>query len=240
MSQKSLFIKASIEQMIETQKLRVGEKLPSEIEMAKQFGVSRETFRAAVKLLEQEGKLLVKHGVGTFIIKPLPSVPSSLEKLSSTGAMVRAAGMDEGERRDSLRMESCADKEWCGQLGLKEGEKVVVIERLRTVNGEPAVYSVNVMPHALTGEAFNAADNFSGSLFQHLEKSCGIYIVRAHTEIRVPLHIDPYCQKLLVRPETTVLQLKQLHYDEANRPVLYSLDYMRNDIFQFWIQRKRE
>ena len=29
----------------------------------------------------------------------------------------------------------------------------------------------------------------------------------------------------------------QTHYDEANQPVLYSLDYLRNDVFTFRIRR---
>ncbi|WP_223830726.1 hypothetical protein [Paenibacillus polymyxa] len=45
-------------------------------------------------------------------------------------------------------------------------------------------------------------------------------------------------------PQATVLLLKQLHYDEMNRDemnrqVLYSLDYVRSDIFRFWVRRTR-
>jgi len=99
-------IKEEIEEKIRTGEYKAGDRLKSEFEMAKKFGVSRETFRSAVRLLEQENKLLVKHGVGTFVVNLLPEIPSSLEKLSSIGALIQAAGLEEGERQES-RSTSC-------------------------------------------------------------------------------------------------------------------------------------
>jgi GntR family transcriptional regulator len=42
-------------------------RLPSEVEMASLYGVSRVTVRRAVATLAAEGKLTVIHGRGTFI-----------------------------------------------------------------------------------------------------------------------------------------------------------------------------
>lgn len=119
------------------------------------FRVSRTTLRGAIRQLESEGKLLVKHGSGTFATRPLPSIPSipsSLDRLYSTGDMIRSAGLREDEQLKSIQRVSA---------------------------------------------------------------------------------------RLLQQPQATVLLLKQLHYDELNRQVLYSLDYVRNDIFRFWVRRTR-
>ncbi|MDF2958891.1 MAG: hypothetical protein K0S39_626 [Paenibacillus sp.] len=237
MLSKSMQVKRQLEQMIERGDLRIGDRLPSEIEMSRQFGVSRVTFRDAVKLMEGEGRLLVKHGVGTFVIHPLPTIPSSLEKLSGTGDMIRSAGLQEGESQEQLSVKVCPD-DIADLLGLEAGASVVVLERVRTADGEPVVFSVNYMPVAVVGNIFEA-NVFSGSLLGFLERHLPLHILRADSEIAVPLHIDRYCQRLLLYPQSTVLLLKQLHYDEANRPVLYSLDYMRNDVFRFWIRRSR-
>ncbi len=215
--------------------LSVGERLPSEILMAKEFGVSRETFRAAVKMLEQEGRLLVKHGVGTFVIQPLPMIPSSLERLSSIGAMIRTAQLDQGESRIKFTKEGCSP-EAASALGIKLGDPVVNMERVHTANGEPVAFSMNTIPQEIAGDAFDH-DEFQGKLLQFFEKRLGRKIVTADSEICVPLHIDRHCQRLLLHPQTTVLMLKQVHYDEANRPVLFSRDYLRNDVFTFNIRR---
>lgn len=47
--------------------LRVGDKLPGERELAKQFDVSRPILREALKVLESRGLLSTQHGGGTFV-----------------------------------------------------------------------------------------------------------------------------------------------------------------------------
>lgn len=124
------------------------------------------------------------------------------------------------------------------QLKLEENEPVVLHKRVRTADGEPVVYSLNVLPKSIVGAVFEEK-SFSGSLLEFVEKECDVSIVRADAEISVPLHTDRYCQRLLIHPQTTVLAMQQVHYDAINRPVFFSTDYLRNDIFKFWIRRKR-
>lgn len=231
-------IKDEIKQLIADGELQVGEKLPSEIEMAKRFSVSRETFRSAVKLLEQEGRLIVKHGVGTFVVTPLPNIPNRIEKLGSITAMIQSAGLEEGERRESVTIEPC-EEEWAEVLQLEVGAPVIVIERIRTADGDPVVVSKNIIPEAIGGKDMIDRERI-GSLFNYLEQERNIRITCADSELHVPLHTDKLCQKLLIQPETTVLMMKQLHYHFDNTPVLYSMDYFRNDIFKFWVRRVRD
>lgn len=56
-----------IEERILNGDLRPGDKLPSERELAEQFGVSRTAVREAVKALTQKGLLVVNVGRGTFV-----------------------------------------------------------------------------------------------------------------------------------------------------------------------------
>ncbi|WP_458124539.1 GntR family transcriptional regulator [Paenibacillus sp. Z3-2] len=225
--------------MIENKIWNVGEKLPSEYELAKHFSVSRETLRSAIKLLEQDGKLLVKHGVGTFVIKPLPGIPSRLEFLQSIGTMIKLAGLTETDSKEMIGEVDCME-EWAKALNIEEGSQVVKVERIRYADGEAVTYSVNIMPKDLVGDAFERAD-FSGSLFNFLEKECSIHIAKADTELVVPPNKDKYVERLKNhQEETPVLLMKQLHYDQQNREVLYSYDYLRSDVFQFWIRRERK
>ncbi|GGF72501.1 GntR family transcriptional regulator [Paenibacillus albidus] len=234
---KTALIKQQLIQMISEGTYRVGERLPSEPEMSKTLGVSRETFRDAVKQMELEGRLLVKHGVGTFVIQPLPGIPSSLDRLSSTGEMIRSAGLEEGESRISLqKLES--SREVAQKLGIKTGDPVMMLERIRTADGEPVAVTINYFHPQRVGDLFERFD-FSGSLLEFLELHLSIRIVKSDTEITVPLHVDRNCQKLLIHPATTVLLFKQLHYDEEHQAIFYSTDYMRNDVFTFQIRRTR-
>lgn len=60
-------IEHQLEHLILTGTLRLGEKLPPERELAKQFDVSRPSLREAIQNLEAKGLLLRRQGGGTFV-----------------------------------------------------------------------------------------------------------------------------------------------------------------------------
>src|SRR2546430_17343485 len=50
--------------------LTVDDRLPSELDMAEQYGVSRDVIRRAKEELAGQGWLIALHGRGTFIARP--------------------------------------------------------------------------------------------------------------------------------------------------------------------------
>ncbi len=56
-----------IEQRIAAGELKVGDQLPTELELAKQFAVSRTAVREAVKALREKGLVEIRLGRGTFV-----------------------------------------------------------------------------------------------------------------------------------------------------------------------------
>lgn len=63
-----------IEQTICAGALTVGQRLPSERALAKQFGVSRMTLRRAMQSLEGRGLVETRSGSGTFVSHPAGNV----------------------------------------------------------------------------------------------------------------------------------------------------------------------
>lgn len=59
-----------LQQQIETGAVKDGDKLPSQHTMARDYGVSLTTLRAALELLEQRGYVRSAHGLGTFATAP--------------------------------------------------------------------------------------------------------------------------------------------------------------------------
>jgi DNA-binding GntR family transcriptional regulator len=49
-------------------------RLPGELELAEQYGVSRDTIRRAIQELVSENRLVVLHGRGTWVLTP-PDAP---------------------------------------------------------------------------------------------------------------------------------------------------------------------
>jgi len=63
-------IAATIGQEIASGNLKAGDKLPTEHELAKTFGVSRSVVREAIAQLRNEGLIDTRQGVGAFVLPP--------------------------------------------------------------------------------------------------------------------------------------------------------------------------
>jgi GntR family transcriptional repressor for pyruvate dehydrogenase complex len=63
-----------IEEMITSGQLQVGDRLPSELEMARQFDVHRSTVREALRVLAQRGLIEMRVGSGSYVSQVSPSV----------------------------------------------------------------------------------------------------------------------------------------------------------------------
>lgn len=211
------------------------EKLPSEFELAKSLGVSRATLREALRLLEEENVIIRRHGVGTFV-NSKPLFTSGIEQLSSVSSMIRKAGMEPGTIYLSS-MQSIPSEDDILRFQCGEEQSVVTMERVRTANGEPVVYCVDKVPKNYLPNDFLIREE--GSIFTALEESGEIHISYAVTFIDPVGYHEIASPTLNCEPETSLLVLKQLHYDENDRVVLYSKNYFRADKFSFHVVRKR-
>jgi len=223
-------IKRDIEQGIYKEK----EKLPSEFDLAKLLGVSRATLREALRILEEENVIIRRHGVGTFVnAKPL--FTSGIEQLNSVTDMIKQAGMKPGTifltsskqepTEEDIRRFSCSNS-----------EEIVVIERVRTANGEPVVYCIDKVPANILPETFSHAEE---SMLNFLERAANRRITYAVAQIEPIGYHEKISPILECNPETALFVLKQMHFDEMDEPVLYSVNYFKADKFSFHVLRKR-
>lgn len=222
-------------QLLKEGVFEVDQQLPSEMEMAKRFGVHRATWRCALELLKQEGYVKVRRGVGAFVTRPIPKIPNNLSELRSLTEMIKEANIKEQPSRIVI-YEEPASEEIAERLEIGTGEAVTVIKRIRKAKSGPIVASINYLSKSV-GKIKEG--DFSGSLFKYLENKFGIFITRSSTEICVALNDDEIARELRGNTDIPVIILKQTHYDDSNRPVVYSLDYLRTDKFRFVISRVR-
>jgi GntR family transcriptional repressor for pyruvate dehydrogenase complex len=75
-----------LHQLIDQGKLKAGDRLPSERELAETFRVSRSSVREAIKTLESEGMVVTRPGSGTFLTTVnVEAIIPSLASLLSRG-----------------------------------------------------------------------------------------------------------------------------------------------------------
>ena len=120
-------IKADVLDNIDHGLWRPGDRIPSEHELVKQFGVSRMTVNRAMRELSDAGRLLRIPGTGTFVAQP--DTDSSLLDIQSVDEYIAARG---GEHRSELLSldRVAADKGNAPFLELNVGEDLFHIVML--------------------------------------------------------------------------------------------------------------
>lgn len=83
---------------IEAGKFKLGERLPTERELAEQFGVSRPTLREAMIALEMLGMIEARHGMGIYVTRTqLPPTASTFDFEIGAFELIEARRLFEGE-----------------------------------------------------------------------------------------------------------------------------------------------
>jgi GntR family transcriptional regulator len=155
--------------LIRTEKLGMGDRLPSEERMTEVFGVSRPALREALRGLEQDGILRTEHGRGRFVMAGAAlQVERPITTFESVTEMLEGYGYKTTTRL--LSVESLAATEEIARgLHCAQGAPVVQIERLRSKGGRPILYSLDYVPAEIGGQAANEID-WSGSVVQTLKR----------------------------------------------------------------------
>jgi GntR family transcriptional regulator len=162
-----------IDELIRTQNLQPGDLLPTQKELAELAGVSLITVRRALDELEREGRVAGHQGVGTFVARPrIVSDPARSGSLLSTFDRRAVPG---GVETQLLNLRVALPRSTVAQaLGLREGERVWQVERLRRIDGRPGIVEEALIPQRLAPNLDHHRGTLTGSLYALLGRTYGL------------------------------------------------------------------
>jgi len=207
-------VREALREQIESGLLNPGERLPSEEELAAQFGVSRMTVRQGVSDLTDEGLLYRRRGIGTFVTQF--HVERDHNRLTDFFETARAEGF-KAEVRLLSREVIAAKLMIANELGLQENEPVVRIQSLRLAGNVPVTIYDEYVPYKLRPELLTE-DLRSRAAWQILEES-GLVIKRAVQVIEARGADEEIAVLLDIEEDSPILFKNRVIYAEDGSPV---------------------
>ncbi|MEO6715536.1 MAG: GntR family transcriptional regulator [Mycobacteriales bacterium] len=223
-----------LEEMISSQ-LPPGTKLPTEGELATRFGVSRATVREAVTSLVEAGYVTRRHGSGSYVAERR-RMPHGLDSTLSYLAMIESAGAHAGMRVLDAVLDQCSKLD--SHLQLRQGDTVLAVERVRTADDQPVIYSRDRIPAQLL-KADLDLQNLDPSLFGLLSSS-GHAADHATATLRAVASTSRTAKVLGIRRGKPLLYVEEIDYDRDGTPVMLSREWHVSEAFDLRINRQAQ
>ena len=137
---------SDLEKKIKTE-MKPNDRLPSERQLLKEYGVSRNTIRLALNDLEERGIIYRLHGKGTFV-STIYLDQTNLGSMYSFSEQMSEAGHKPTTQNRTLELVT-PEEDVANQLNLKTGEKAYKLVRLRLADGVPLMYGETYLPERI-------------------------------------------------------------------------------------------
>lgn len=200
------------------------QRLPGELELAERYGVTRMTVRQALTALVNEGMLVRRRGVGTFVA----------QNAAKRRNMSRLTGFTEDARNDgrALKTQMLSQQiepstaELASALELAAGALVVHVSRLRIVDREPVIIQLSWVPYDRCPDLWNEP-LIDGSLYATLRRRYGIELRRADQRIAAESATKEQATLLDVSVHAPLLRVERVTFDSGNVPVEFARSWTR-------------
>jgi GntR family transcriptional regulator len=216
-----------------SRELHTGDRLPTEVELVEQYGISRITVRQALRLLEEEGLIRREVGRGTFVTDYRPftgalKVEGSLEDIISLG-------------RNPVKVIEVktvkADADDAEKLGIPIGSPLVRATRVRLLHDEPYSHIVNDLP-AEIGRRFSKND-WKGVVLKVIEEKLKLPLRDAEETVRASLADGQLARLLNTKIGAPLLAVERVVRSDHGQVVERVRIHYRSDIYAMKVHLSR-
>lgn len=205
-------------------------QLPSEAELAKNFGVSRATVRAALSLLAAQGIIIRKHGSGTYVNHAMLRLRLEVSEKWEFQDLIRSSGFKPGIHFLDAKIIP-AEKEEATALRIKLGDPILNVRKIFTADGKPAIYSINMLSLSLAYPPHDQ-QKLQGPIFPYLAEAYNQTPAYSVTDLSPVVATAELAQLLQVEELSPLLLFKDIFFNADNQPIMYAHNYF-TDILHF-------
>jgi DNA-binding GntR family transcriptional regulator len=214
----------------------VGTQLPTEMELGASFGTSRHTIREAIRLLDSQGMVSRRQGVGT-IVTALFSQARYSASMSSLSDLLQH--IDATELKFEADNEIAADATLAELLDCPVGQRWLRLDAMRVLkgSGEPVSLTQLYIHLRFAGmrQMLGATQN---SVYALIEKHYHIRIAECRQDITPIVISSGEAHTLGVAPGTPGLHITRHYLDDQMKILAVSINRYPKDRFRFLMRWK--
>jgi len=214
-----------------------GGRMPSESELADEFGVSRATLRTVLAKLAVNGLILRKQGDGTYVNIKVREINAHSGYLWEFVRIIETNGYKPTIKALAIEKKIATEEE-ASALAIEPADELLSLTRLFYADERPVILARNVIPSEFLREPVTQID---GQLHigEILSRYCHQNIAFAITEIHSALVDDEVHNLLGIELDRAVLALRVAFYSKQNIPLALGSNYfddtvLRLSLVQSW------
>lgn len=215
---KPLYIKLSEEILEKYRHLEYYSPLPGERELCEIFHTSRPTIRKAIDVLENERKIIRLQGKGTFFVGNGSHVAHEMNSIIGFYNDVKLQGKDPKSKVLFQNVEP-ASGFIAEKLGLKEGDMVFHLERLRYIDEE--LYSLTNSYHPIEFFPDLRKIDFTETSLYNTFAEYGIHIAKMLQVLEVKAANEYEAMQLEMKEGEPISIRSCITYDTEERIIEY-------------------
>ena len=212
---------------INTGTFPVGSTLPSQRELAQQFGTTLMTIRKALTLLEGEGLIRTEHGVGTFVMNPHVQ-EEDFHLFSLSNEMKKDAAL-QTETRILSAEPTFHHLQAADTFNLSANTAVGLLERLRFLEGVPFMMQQSFLPPQFAHLVQRYASN--QSLYDFIREETRQAVTMAKEVLRPILLTAVQANQLQAIPNSPAWLSIRLSSNQDGTPILYDEAILKQENF---------
>lgn len=226
-------IEATLRERI--RQMQPGDPLPSDRDLASEFGVSYVTARQAVTRLANDGLVSREVGRGTFVLrshveKDMTGLTSFSEDMLHRGMKVHSSVLECSVKH--------ATPEIAEALHILPNSPVTHIRRLRFADDIPMALEAVVLS-AVTFPGLEDVDFITQSLYETLEKHYGVRLSVAKGTLGAVTPTAEEAALLQISRNIPLIVVRRIAYNDFGEPVEYGESRYRSDRYQVPIELRR-
>jgi GntR family transcriptional regulator len=201
-----------------------GTAIPTEMELARELGVSQGTVRKALDTLSAEQVLVRRQGSGTYVAEHTPAhvMFRFFNIYDDAGTQVLP---DSQPTRIAVAVASAAERR---RLVLEDAAKVIRITRIRTRSGRAFMDDRIVLPEALFPGLVDEPE-VPNTLYDLFQKRYRIHVAHTEEQVTAVAATARLAERLAVPPGTPLLAIDRITYDLNGRRIEWRLSHAHLD-----------